>query len=203
MLERAYLDIETSYGGEITIVGIFRPPDDLVQIVHPEVCQENLLRALEGAERLVTYWGHRFDLPVIHRCLGVNLRRRFRSKDLADHCHRHRLYGGLKAVEKMLGVGRVSEGITGIDAMRLWEEWLRGDGSSLKTLLKYNEEDVVNLYLIEKELDRFDAEAAGREALSRETSIHKASSPEDSNGARVHQRVFGECIPGECASEEI
>ena len=162
MFERAYLDIETSYGGEITILGLFRPPDALIQIVRPEVCGESMLDALDGAEEIITYWGHRFDLPVIHRCLGVNLRRRFRSKDLADRCHRHQLYGGLKRVEKVLGIGRQSEGITGLDAMRLWEQWLSGDGASLKTLLKYNEEDVVNLYLIEKELDRFEAEAPKR-----------------------------------------
>ena len=175
MFERAFLDIETSYGGEITIVGIFRPPDFLIQIVHPEVCLASMLEALDGAEEIITYWGHRFDLPVIHRCLGVNLRGQFRSKDLADCCHRHRLYGGLKAVEKVLGIGRQSEGITGLDAMRLWEEWLRGDGSSLKALLKYNEEDVVNLYLIEKELDRFDAEAPKRDGADECASGKHAS----------------------------
>jgi len=94
LLEKAYLDIETSYGGDITILGIFRPPDDLIQVVHPEVCRRKLLDALDGAEEIVTYWGHRFDLPVITRTLRVNLRRRFESKDLADHCHRHGLYEG-------------------------------------------------------------------------------------------------------------
>jgi uncharacterized protein YprB with RNaseH-like and TPR domain len=162
VLAKAYLDIETSFGGEITMVGIFRPPDELVQIVQPDVCKISLLRALEGTEEIITYWGHRFDLPVIGRCLRVNLRRRFRSKDLADHCHRHGLYGGLKAVEKALGIGRQTDGMSGMDAMRLWEEWLQGNRAALVRLLKYNEEDVVNLYLIEKEIVRFDAEAEGR-----------------------------------------
>jgi uncharacterized protein YprB with RNaseH-like and TPR domain len=163
VLTKAYLDIETSYGGDITILGIFRPPDDLVQIVHPEVSRRALLGALDGAEEIITYWGHRFDLPVITRCLRVNLRRRFRSKDLADHCHRHGLYGGLKVVEKTLGICRDTDGLTGLDAMRLWEQWLRGDRAALATLLKYNEEDVVNLYLIEKEIYRFDADAGTSE----------------------------------------
>lgn len=162
MLEKAYLDIETSYGGDITILGIFRPPDDLIQVVHPEVCRRKLLDALDGAEEIVTYWGHRFDLPVITRTLRVNLRRRFESKDLADHCHRHGLYGGLKAVEKTLGICRQTTGITGLDAMHLWEQWLGGNGDALRVLLKYNEEDVVNLYLLEKEITRFDVEAESR-----------------------------------------
>jgi len=166
LLDRAYLDIETSYGGDITILGVFRPPDDLIQIVHPEISRKSLLGALDGAEEIVTYWGHRFDLPVISRCLGVRLRRRFQSRDLADHCHRHNLYGGLKAVEKVLGICRKTDGLTGLDAMRLWEEWLRGDGRALKMLLKYNEEDVLNLYLIEKELFRFDAEAGSPDGSS-------------------------------------
>ena len=158
MFERAYLDIETSYGGEITVLGIFRPPDDLIQIVHPDIDADSVLDALEGTEELVTYWGHRFDLPVINRALGLDLRQTLRSTDLADHCHRHGLYGGLKSVEKTLGISRGSDGLTGADAMRLWEEWLRGDRRALKTLLRYNEDDVVNLYLLEKELAGLDQE---------------------------------------------
>lgn len=159
MLAKAYLDIETSFVGEITILGIFRPPDDLIQIIRPEVSRRALLGALDGADEIVTYWGHRFDLPVISKRLRVNLRRGFQSKDLADHCHRHGLYGGLKAVEKVLGICRDTDGLTGLDAMRLWEEWLAGNEAALRTLLKYNREDVVNLYLLEKEIFRFDAEA--------------------------------------------
>jgi uncharacterized protein YprB with RNaseH-like and TPR domain len=155
---KAYLDIETSYGGEITVLGIFRPPDELIQMIHPDISSDSLLEALEGTEEVITYWGHRFDLPVIGRILGVDLRRTFQSRDLADHCHRHGLYGGLKAVEKSLGIGRASDGLTGADAMRLWQEWLGGDRRALKTLLRYNEDDVVNLYLLEKELAALDRE---------------------------------------------
>ncbi len=161
MRERAYLDIETSYSGEITIVGIFRPPDELVQLTFPEISREALLEALDGADEIVTFWGHRFDLPVINRVLGINLREHFGSRDLADHCHRHGLYGGLKVVEKVLGIGRQVDGITGSDAMRLWAEWEGGHEASLGTLLKYNEDDVVNLYLLEKELAQLDIECNG------------------------------------------
>ena len=151
---RSYLDIETSYYGEITIVGIYRHPHDLVQIVFPEINADAVMEALAGTEELLTYWGHRFDLPVIKGTLGIDLRKSFESTDLADLCHRHDLYGGLKSVERELGIGRVTEGVTGQDAMRLWHEWTLGSGASLKRLLKYNEEDVVNLYLVERELAR-------------------------------------------------
>ena len=161
MLNKAYLDIETSYSGEITVLGIFRPPSDLIQLTHPDISREALLGALDGTDEVITYWGHRFDLPVIRRYLGVNIRRVFASTDLADHCHRHGLYGGLKIVEQVLGIRRRSEGLSGADAMRLWEEWRRGDDRSLRRLLTYNEDDVVNLYLLEKELIRLDIEKEG------------------------------------------
>ena len=77
MPERAYLDIETSYEGEITIIGIFRPPDLLVQLRFPDISRAALLDALDGTDEIVTFWGHRFDLPVIARMLGVNLRDHF------------------------------------------------------------------------------------------------------------------------------
>ncbi|MGD8627457.1 MAG: ribonuclease H-like domain-containing protein [bacterium] len=156
MPERAYLDIETSYSGEITIVGIFRPPDTLIQLKFPEISRAALLEALDGTDEIVTFWGHRFDLPVIDRVLGVNLRDFYESRDLADHCHRHGLYGGLKIVEQVLGIGRQVGGITGADAMRLWAEWEAGCDESLATLLTYNEDDVVNLYSLEKELLKLD-----------------------------------------------
>jgi uncharacterized protein YprB with RNaseH-like and TPR domain len=149
---RSYLDIETSYYGEITVVGIYRHPYDLVQVVLPEIDADTVMDALAGTEELVTYWGHRFDLPVIRANLGIDLRGEFHSTDLADICHRHGLYGGLKKVERDLGIGRVTAGVTGEDAMRLWHEWTLGREESLARLLKYNEEDVVNLYLVEREL---------------------------------------------------
>jgi uncharacterized protein YprB with RNaseH-like and TPR domain len=155
---KAYLDIETSYSGEITVIGIFIPPSELIQLTHPDIGKQQLLDALEGTDEVVTFWGHRFDLPVISRCFGVNLRREFNSTDLADHCHRHGLYGGLKVVEQVLGIGRRSAGLDGSDAMRLWAKWCAGDRRALKELLTYNEDDVVNLYLLEKELVRLDCE---------------------------------------------
>ncbi len=161
MIQKAYLDIETSYCGEITVVGIFRPPGDLIQLIHPDISAEALLEALEGVCEIITYWGHRFDLPVIQRVLGMNLRRMFETTDLADHCHRHGLYGGLKHVERLLGIPRSTAGMTGEDAMLLWEAWCKGSASALKTLLRYNEEDVVNLYLLERELHALDFLADG------------------------------------------
>lgn len=151
-MAKAYLDIETSFRSEITVVGIYRPPRNLIQIVHPKINVRSLLKALKGATEIVTYWGHRFDLPMIERCLGVDLRSIFCSRDLADDCHLRGLYGGLKAVEKQLGIRRETEGLDGNDAMRLWEMWLEGNAKALDLLLRYNRDDVVNLYHLDRAL---------------------------------------------------
>ena len=116
---KSYLDIETSYYGEITVVGVYRHPYDLLQIISPEINADAVLRALEGTEELLTFWGHRFDLPVIRGVLGLELREMFISIDLADLCHKHGFYGGLKSVERQLGISRETDGVTGEDAMRL------------------------------------------------------------------------------------
>ncbi len=150
---KAYLDIETSYSSEITVIGAYRPDAGVVQLTGRAVTVRNLLWMLEGVHTIYTYNGERFDLPVIRRVLGVDLRGQFRSCDLMYACWRQGLYGGLKKVEMRLGIGRVTEGLDGRDAMRLWESYCReGDGKALDTLLLYNREDILNLSVLEARL---------------------------------------------------
>ncbi|MDQ2730639.1 MAG: ribonuclease H-like domain-containing protein, partial [Armatimonadota bacterium] len=95
---------------------------------------------------LVTFFGSGFDIPM--------LRRTFRKLPFnmlhADLCHAlHRLghKGGLKAIERSLGIHRSSQtdGLSGWDAVRLWREYQDGSEESLATLLAYNADDIVNL----------------------------------------------------------
>jgi uncharacterized protein YprB with RNaseH-like and TPR domain len=150
---KAYLDIETSFGGEITVVGIFRPPDHLIQLVGDEANWTNLWNALDGVTTILTYNGSRFDLPVIKRAVKLDLNKYFSCRDLMYECWDKNLYGGLKRVEEQLGIHRVSKGIDGLEAMRLWERFrLYADEESLRILLEYNREDVVNLITLEEKL---------------------------------------------------
>ncbi|MDV2494687.1 MAG: ribonuclease H-like domain-containing protein [bacterium] len=149
----AYLDIETSYDGALTVVGLWRPHGGLSQWVSPDIDSVELLEALSGAQALYTYNGHRFDLPVIHRRLGLNLRRLFASRDLMYDCWRRGLYGGLKAVERQLGIPRSLPHLDGRDAMRLWAAYVdRGEEEALELLLRYNREDIENLDLLRSHL---------------------------------------------------
>jgi uncharacterized protein YprB with RNaseH-like and TPR domain len=150
---KAYLDIETSFGGEITVLGIFCPPDRLVQLVGDEVNWTNLWNALEGVTEILTYNGARFDLPVIKRAIKLDLNKFFACHDLMYDCWRNDLYGGLKRVEEQVGIERSSKGIDGMEAMRLWERYRFSlDEEALSVLLHYNRDDVKNLFHLEARL---------------------------------------------------
>jgi len=157
----AYLDIETTglswLDSEITVIGIYLVngrEGKLVQLVGEEVTSDNLLESLEAVNKIYTYNGSRFDLPFIHGSLGIDLEALFNHHDLMYDCWRCNLKGGLKAVEQQLGIPRQLKGITGCDAVLLWQRYQDyGDRNALATLLKYNEEDVVNLKVLKERLD--------------------------------------------------
>jgi len=151
---KGYLDIETSFGREITIIGLYASDRGMVQLVGAEVTELNLYQALEGIETIISYNGNRFDLPVIRRKLKADLVKEFRSHDLMYDCWRLGLYGGLKRVEEQLGIPRRLQGLDGYDAMRFWAAYERyGDQEALVTLLEYNREDVLNLRILERMLE--------------------------------------------------
>jgi hypothetical protein len=136
----AYLDIETSYVGrytdnrlfkdfgnhQITVIGIRildGARDSFIQLVGKDVTLQNLTQALAGVERIVTYNGRSipdhvkgyigFDFPVIAAQLGVVLDKEFQHLDLCPLCWKANLWGGLKAVEQMLGLKRQLPGKDG------------------------------------------------------------------------------------------
>lgn len=154
---KAYLDIETSFEKEITIVGVFRPEYGLVQLHDDSLSASNLLEALEGTEAIYTYNGSRFDLPVISNRMGLDLTGMFESRDLMYDCWRHNLYGGLKKVEQVLGIERELPGMDGYHAMVLWARYqMFDDRQALEKLLLYNKEDIINLPVLEEKLELLD-----------------------------------------------
>ncbi len=153
MTAEAYLDIETTglspFDCEITVTGIYRWKEegaDCVQLVGRDNTAENILEALQGIPVVYTYNGKRFDLPFIKCCVGVDIERLFPHHDLMFDCWRHSLRGGLKSVEKQLGIVRKLPDVNGLEAIRLWWRYVESfDLQALETLLAYNREDVVNL----------------------------------------------------------
>jgi len=162
----AYLDIETSYQGNITVIGVHFPSAGTQQLVGAQVSVINLLDLLGNAEIIKTYNGDRFDLPVIKQQLGLDLKSIFLHQDIMYLCWKHQLKGGLKAVEQRLGLVRETEGIDGMQAMALWAAWEEtGDRRSLELLLKYNREDIENLVQIEKRLLAKEGEVLSKPVL--------------------------------------
>jgi uncharacterized protein len=148
---KAYLDIETCAGGQVTVVGIYREDRGFRQLVGGEITDVTVWEALEGTDTLCTYNGDRFDLPILERQTRLELRSHFRSLDLLRECRRVGLKGGLKRMEERFGIARATRGMTGWDALRLWARYeIQGDRDALRLLLEYNREDVMNLIQLER-----------------------------------------------------
>lgn len=146
----AYLDIETTgcgYYDDITVIGYYNGYDmkSYVKGINMNEFPYNI----SEAAMLVTFFGSGFDLPF--------LRRRFPSLKLnqlhIDLCFlmkRIGLTGGLKHIESILNIPRTPEtdGLNGMDAVRLWREFQNGNDDALNLLLHYNKEDVINMELL-------------------------------------------------------
>ena len=158
----AYLDIETTglspSNCMVTVVGIYICNGDdtkVTQLVGKDITTDSILETLNGVGKIYTYNGSRFDLPFIHRCLGVDLNRIFPHRDLMYNCWKKNLYGGLKAVERQLGIERRLKDMNGYEAVRLWWKYVDSfDLEALNKLLEYNKEDVVNLKVLKERLSQ-------------------------------------------------
>jgi uncharacterized protein YprB with RNaseH-like and TPR domain len=149
-----YLDFETDWQRNITVVGFRSEVTGLVQLVGREVSRDRLWRELPKTGRLITYNGHCFDLYVIRQCLELNLRDQYESIDLRWVCQRNGITGGQKKIEVNLGISRDTEGVDGLEAIQLWNRYQRGDAKALKTLLQYNAEDIDGVVAIHDHLIR-------------------------------------------------
>ena len=160
MKYRAYLDIETTglsrYYADLTVIGIALEKSrkcQVVQLIEGDLYEEKLLESLEGVDEIYTYNGSRFDLPFIKAKLGADLKLCFKHTDLMYDCWRHNLKGGLKAVERLLDIYRNLTGVDGYMAVQLWLDYINNNNKqALRTLLEYNQEDVVNLRILRRKL---------------------------------------------------
>jgi uncharacterized protein len=149
-----YLDIETGWNRELTVFGFRSSETGVVQLVGNEITRSRVLTELPRSGKLFTYNGHCFDLSRIRAELRLDLRERFDSWDLRWICQRNGICGGQKAIERRIGIRRETEGVDGMEAMYLWERYLRGDKKALQALLRYNAEDLEGLVAIKQDLAR-------------------------------------------------
>ncbi len=158
MKQRAYLDIETngfsSQHSDLTVIGIAIEQGKklkVIQLLETTLTKNNLLKSLKNINEIYTYNGSRFDFPFLKAKLGIDLKEKFKHTDLMYNCWDSNLKGGLKVVEQLLGINRKLKDIDGYMAVKLWWEYKNNnDKYALRTLLDYNEEDVVNLKVLRK-----------------------------------------------------
>lgn len=68
-------------------------------------------------------------------------------------CWKNDLKGGLKIVEKRLGIKRKIQDVDGYVAVQLWWDYINNnDERALRVLFDYNKEDVVNLKVLRRKL---------------------------------------------------
>lgn len=141
----AYLDIETTglaVDDAITTVAIYDGHS-----VRTFIQGQNLAKvavAIPEDSVLVTYNGRRFDLPFLRRELSCRF-----PQPHVDLCPVMRAAGfgpGLKECERQLHVTRrIASGVTGADAVTLWQAYRAGDAAALQRLVAYNTEDALSL----------------------------------------------------------
>ncbi len=146
--QTAFLDIETTgLGGEAftTICGVL---DGAGFTAFSRGDEMDLLpEYLDQFQLIVTFNGKAFDVPFLRREYGESLLERAAHMDLMHVLRRLGLKGGLKRIEKALGVGRPSAlaSLDGRDAITLWAMAEEGEHEALDTLIRYNAEDVLVL----------------------------------------------------------
>lgn len=144
----AFVDIETTglspNHDDLTVVGIYDGKDTKTYVRGIDL--DNIVDELAKYELLVTFNGARFDLPFIKQKYP-QIEFNQLHIDLMYPLRRIGLRGGLKNIERTLGISRSDEttGIDGFEAVRLWRRYERGEKDALELLLEYNREDIVNL----------------------------------------------------------
>jgi hypothetical protein len=151
---KAYLDIETDRHGNICVIGIYIEQRGFIQLYGDDITTDNVETIIRKAKTVVTFNGDVFDLPVIKKYLNLDIKAKANSLDLFKEKKKLGIKGGLKALEKMFGITRKTEGMNGYDAIKLWERYRKyGRDEALNLLLEYNREDVINLISLENCLE--------------------------------------------------
>jgi uncharacterized protein YprB with RNaseH-like and TPR domain len=145
--DACFFDIETTgldqQRDSVTTVSFHRDGDTTTLVRGDDLTADAVAAQLEDAQLLVTFNGKRFDVPFLETSFDLDLNQP--HVDLMYTCKQLGYSGGLKQVEKDVGIERDRPDLSGRDAVRLWREHERGDDGALETLISYNRDDAVNL----------------------------------------------------------
>ena len=146
-----FVDIETSGFGRkedyITVFGLYDGISTKIMIQGINLDYGLLKKELERYKLIVTFNGASFDIPFAEK-RHPGLFPKVPNFDVKHLAGKLGLKGGLKSIEKSLGIKRkdVIGSVSGGDAFRLWRTYrATGDEHYLNLLVEYNEEDIINL----------------------------------------------------------
>ena len=152
--DAVFLDIETTGLGknedDITVFGLYDGINTKTMIKGINLDYQLLKKELQKYKLIVTFNGASFDLPFIEKRYP-NLLPKIPNFDVKSVTKRLGLNGGLKNIEKELGIKRnpIIDNFYGGDALTLWKMYrATGDDYYLNLLVEYNEFDVVNLKIV-------------------------------------------------------
>ena len=145
-----YLDIETTglspRRDDLTVVGLYDRRQFRALVNGRDLTASSLAAARSECRLLVTYFGSAFDVPFLEYAFP-SVRWDMPHMDLCFAAKRVGLTGGLKSVERQLGIRRDPSlvEVDGYEAVRLWRRYQRGSHAALKKLMRYNGADTCNL----------------------------------------------------------
>lgn len=144
--ETVFLDLESFHDRrEPTIITLFDGFLEKVMVRGLNMDYRELGKALSHYKLAVTFNGCSYDLKVLER-LGIGLA--VPHIDLRPLCRRVGLNGGLKRVERTLGIARepLSSQIRAGEPLQLYRMWrASGDEHYLRLLIDYNSTDASSL----------------------------------------------------------
>jgi hypothetical protein len=144
----AFLDIETTglspREGMVTCVTVHGGGKTRTLVQGEDL--EELGAVLRPFALLVTFNGRQFDVPFL-QVHYPHIRFPPAHADLRWLLYQLGLKGGLKAIERRLGMGSREgvEGVDGLEAVHLWFAHSRGVKGALERLVAYNRADTVNM----------------------------------------------------------
>jgi uncharacterized protein YprB with RNaseH-like and TPR domain len=143
-----FFDIETTgldkKRNKVTTIAMYRDGETKTFVRGENLTKENLQEELFKSSLLVSFNGKRFDQPFLEHSFDLDIENP--HIDLMYMFKRLGYSGGLKKIEKDLGVERELEDLDGREAVRLWRKYEEtGNREHLDKLLKYNKYDTRNL----------------------------------------------------------
>jgi len=143
-----FFDIETTgldkSRNKVTTIAFHRNGETRTLIRGQNLTRENIQREISNSSMLVTFNGKKFDQPFLEHSFDLDIDTP--HLDLMYPCKRIGLSGGLKKIEKQIGIDRDLGDIDGREAVRLWKKYEnKNNEDALDKLVEYNGYDARNL----------------------------------------------------------